>query len=170
VGSVRQAAQALVRLVALGERVPHLGAVARGQAARERALCSQALELGQRDAKQRSVGVNGVGDRPPRVGRAERMAHVQHVTKEPERTQEDTEDQHLLALQRPALDLLHRSEDARVLGVGVKLRAGHGRQPLKHTLAAVAESSIPVCSAHDLPARMIVDDPGLGHVERFARL
>jgi len=64
--------------------------------------------------------VNGVGDRPARVGCAEHVAHVEHVAKEPQRAQEDAEDQDLLALERPALDLLHRREDARVLGVGVE--------------------------------------------------
>ena len=64
---------------------------------------------------------------PLPISRSERIAHVQDVTKEPERAQEDTEDQHLFTLQRPALDLLHRSGDARVLGVGVKLCARHGR-------------------------------------------
>jgi hypothetical protein len=35
--------------------------------------------------------VNGVSDRPARVGRAERMAYVEHVAKEPQRAQEDAE-------------------------------------------------------------------------------
>jgi len=114
--------------------------------------------------------MNGMGDRPARVSRAQRVAHVEHITKEPQRAQEDAEDEDLLAQRRPALDLLHGLEDARVLRVWVERDAQHWRESLQNALAAVAEPSIPVGSAGDLPARMIVDDAGLGYAEGLARL
>ena len=57
-----------------------------------------------------------------------------------------------------------------MLRAGVELDAVHGRQILEHTPAAVTEPSIPIGSARDLSARMIVDDAALGHSERLARL
>ena len=87
------AAQAFVGLVTVGERARQLGSVARDQAARECALRAKTFELAKRDAEKRGVDVDGVGDRPARVGCAQRVAHVEHVTKKLQRTQEDAEDE-----------------------------------------------------------------------------
>src|SRR4051794_32609626 len=113
--------------------------------------------------------MNSVRDRPASVGRPQCMANVDYVTKESKRAQEDAEHQHLLALQRPALDLLHCSEEARVFGVGVEGGTAHERQPFEDALAAVAQPSIPVGGACDFAPCMVVNDAGFGHSQWLAR-
>jgi hypothetical protein len=97
------------------------------------------------------------------------MANVEYVTKESKGAQEDAEHQHLLALQCPGFDLFHRSEEARVLGVGVEVGAAHERQSFEDAFAAVAEPAIPVGRACDLAPCVVVNDAGFRYSEWLAR-